>query len=108
MDHLSFAVEEKEVFGLVGPNGAGKSTMIKILTTLIAPTSGTARINGFDVVKEPSTVRRQIGYGAPDAVFADGDLTAMEKPPSVLKALRRASRRTACPGRRSSWVHEPL
>lgn len=77
VDHVSFAVEESEVFGLVGPNGAGKSTMIKILTTLLQPTSGTARICGFDIVKDPGHVRRQIGY-VPQMVSADGDLTAKE------------------------------
>ena len=50
VDDLSFAVEQGEVFGLLGPNGAGKSTLIRLLTTLLLPTSGTARVNGFDVV----------------------------------------------------------
>ena len=77
VDQVSFAVEESEVFGLVGPNGAGKTTMIKILTTLRRPTSGTARICGFDIVKDPGSVRRQIGY-VPQMVSADGDLTAIE------------------------------
>ena len=77
VDHVSFNVEESEVFGLVGPNGAGKSTMIKILTTLRKPTFGTAKICGFDIVKNPSDVRRQIGY-VPQMVSADGDLTARE------------------------------
>ena len=77
VDHVSFAIEESEVFGLVGPNGAGKSTMIKILTTLLRPTSGTARICGFDVVRDPGSVRRHIGY-VPQMVSSDGDLTARE------------------------------
>jgi ABC-2 type transport system ATP-binding protein len=77
VNHVTFSVNESEVFGLVGPNGAGKSTMIKILTTLRKPTSGTARICGFDIVKNPSDVRRMIGY-VPQMVSADGDLTARE------------------------------
>ena len=61
---VSFAVRPGEVFALLGPNGAGKSTTIRILTTLSAPTSGTARVAGFDVVEEPREVRRRIGYVA--------------------------------------------
>ena len=56
VDGLSFNVQKGEIFGLLGPNGAGKSTLIRMLTTLILPTSGTARINGFDVVR--SAARR--------------------------------------------------
>ena len=77
VDGVSFDVKESEVFGLVGPNGAGKSTLIKMLTTLLSPTSGTARICGFDIQTQSSTVRRQIGY-VPQMVSADGDLTAKE------------------------------
>ena len=50
VDALNFSVEHGEVFGLLGPNGAGKSTLIRMLTTLVPPTSGTARVNGFDIV----------------------------------------------------------
>ncbi len=57
---LSFAVGEGEIFGLVGPNGAGKTTTIKILTTLLVPTSGTARVLGFDVVADTNRLRSQI------------------------------------------------
>ena len=60
VDRLSFQVEQGRIFGLLGPNGAGKTTTIKILTTLLAPTSGTARVSGFDVSTDPLSVRKQI------------------------------------------------
>ncbi|HBT46708.1 MAG TPA: ABC transporter ATP-binding protein [Peptococcaceae bacterium] len=61
VDGISFEVKEGEIFGFLGPNGAGKSTTIKILCTLLRPTSGRALLAGFDVVREPDTVRRSIG-----------------------------------------------
>jgi len=61
VDHVSFTVKRGEIFGFVGPNGAGKSTAIKMLTTLLHPTSGSAKICGYDVVKESDEVRRHIG-----------------------------------------------
>ncbi|HVT19717.1 MAG TPA: ATP-binding cassette domain-containing protein [Thermoanaerobaculia bacterium] len=61
---VSFTVREGEVFGLLGPNGAGKSTTVRILATLSAPTAGTARVAGLDVVEQPREVRRRIGYVA--------------------------------------------
>jgi ABC-2 type transport system ATP-binding protein len=60
VDGMSFTVREGMIFGLLGPNGAGKSTMLKVLTTLSRPTSGTARLLGFDVMKKPLEVRRRI------------------------------------------------
>jgi len=77
VDALSVAVEAGEVFGLLGPNGAGKTTVIKMLTTLLPPTSGTARVGGFDVVRQASDVRRIIGY-VPQMLSADGTLTGYE------------------------------
>jgi ABC-2 type transport system ATP-binding protein len=53
LDNLSFAVEPAEIFGLLGPNGSGKTTLFRILSTLMVPTGGTARILGFDVAREP-------------------------------------------------------
>jgi ABC-2 type transport system ATP-binding protein len=60
VDGLSFSVPRGEIFGLLGPNGAGKTTTLKVLTTLAAPTAGTARVEGFDVVAAPLDVRRRI------------------------------------------------
>jgi ABC-2 type transport system ATP-binding protein len=77
VDNLSFAVQEGEIFGLLGPNGAGKSTLIRMLTTLIPPTSGTARIDGFDVLRSADEVRRRIGV-IPQAMTSDLDLSAAE------------------------------
>jgi len=77
VDALNFNVEHGEVFGLLGPNGAGKSTLIRMLTTLVPPTSGTARVNGFDVIREENAVRQSIGV-IPQAMTSDLDLTAIE------------------------------
>ena len=61
LNHLSFAVRPAEIFGLLGPNGSGKTTLFRILSTLMVPTGGKARIQGFDVAAEPNRVRQQIG-----------------------------------------------
>jgi len=62
VDDVSFDVERGELFGLLGPNGAGKTTTVKMLTTLLIPTSGTIRILGLDIVKDASKLRSQIGF----------------------------------------------
>jgi len=74
---LSFNVNHGEVFGLLGPNGAGKSTLIRMLTTLVPPTAGTARVNSFDVARSPNEVRQSIGV-IPQAMTTDLDLSAEE------------------------------
>src|SRR5664279_4436997 len=61
VDDVSFDVAEGEIFAFLGPNGAGKSTTIKMLTTLLKPTSGTIRVNGFDPVTDPDAVRHSFG-----------------------------------------------
>lgn len=77
VDQISFQVEDGTIFGLLGPNGAGKSTTIKMLTTLLPATSGTARIMGYDIVEQPDRIRQLIGY-VPQLISADGELTAYE------------------------------
>jgi len=74
---ISFAVEDGEIFGLLGPNGAGKSTLIRMLVTLLPPTSGTAIVNGFDVVKQADGVRCSIGV-IPQAMTSDLELSVVE------------------------------
>jgi ABC-2 type transport system ATP-binding protein len=90
VDNLNLTIEENEVFGLLGPNGAGKTTTIHMLATLLKPTSGTAIVNGYDIVKEASKVRASIGivFQAPSS---DDMLTGYEnlKLHSLLYAVPR-------------------
>ena len=62
VDSISFEVRAGEIFGLLGPNGAGKTTVLRILSTVLQPTSGIARIQGYDVTSDPEAVRRCIGF----------------------------------------------
>jgi ABC-2 type transport system ATP-binding protein len=66
---VDLAVSESEIFGFLGPNGAGKSTTVRVLTTLLRPTGGTARVAGHDVVHDAAAVRRQIGVALQDAAI---------------------------------------
>jgi ABC-2 type transport system ATP-binding protein len=77
VDALSLDVRPGEVFGLLGPNGAGKTTTIKMLITLLPPTSGTASVAGHDIIGESRLVRRSIGY-VPQLLSSDGALSARE------------------------------
>jgi ABC-2 type transport system ATP-binding protein len=77
VDALTLSVNAGEVFGLLGSNGAGKTTTIKMLTTLLPPSSGEARVAGFSITNQAVDVRRSIGY-VPQAVSVDGSLTGYE------------------------------
>ncbi len=77
VDRIDFGVKRGQIFGLLGPNGAGKSTTVKMLTTLLDPTSGSAKVAGFDIIRQPAQVRRRIGY-VPQMLSADGALTGRE------------------------------
>lgn len=77
VNQLNLQIRQGIIYGLLGPNGAGKSTTIKILTTLLDPSSGTGSVAGHDIIKQPAAVRRSIGY-VPQLVSADGALTGYE------------------------------
>lgn len=77
VDHLSFEVEEGEVFGLLGPNGAGKTTTLRMLACLISPTEGTALVDGYDIRREPNKIRSIIGFLTEDPSLYER-LTAYE------------------------------
>ena len=77
VDSIDLTIEAREIFGLLGPNGAGKSTAIKMLTTLLPPTSGEAFISGYSIKTQTNDIRRIIGY-VPQMISADGSLTGYE------------------------------
>jgi len=77
LDGLSFHALPGQIYGLLGPNGAGKTTALRILSTVLRPTKGTARVNGFDVVEQPSLVRRSIGFMSANTAVYDR-MTAWE------------------------------
>jgi ABC-2 type transport system ATP-binding protein len=74
---VNMAVPSGVIFGLLGTNGAGKTTVIKMLTTLLSPTSGSAKVAGLDIARAPAAVRRHIGYVS-QMLSADGELTGYE------------------------------
>lgn len=77
LDGISFDAQEGKIFGLLGPNGAGKTTALRILSTVLRPTSGNALVNGYDVVTQPAMVRRQIGFVSSNTAVYDR-MTAWE------------------------------
>jgi ABC-2 type transport system ATP-binding protein len=77
VDHVSFTVKAGEIFGLLGPNGAGKSTLIRMLTTLVPPSGGTAIVAGCDIIRDPNSVRFRIGV-IPQNMTSDPELTCAE------------------------------
>jgi ABC-2 type transport system ATP-binding protein len=91
VDHLDLAIEPGEVFGLLGPNGAGKTTTILMLLGLTEPTSGTARVAGFDPLRQPLEVKRRVGY-MPDQVGFYDNLSGIVN-------LRYTARLAGIPGR---------
>jgi ABC-2 type transport system ATP-binding protein len=97
VDHVDLTVNEGEVFGFLGPNGAGKSTTTRMLTTLLKPTEGRARVAGFDVVREAAKVRRVIGVALQDAAI-DPLMTGNEllKLQSILHGIPRAAAKRRC------------
>src|SRR3990172_5004814 len=77
VDHVSFEVKEGEIFGFLGPNGAGKTTTINMLTTVLRPSDGQAKVAGHDIARDALGVRRSIGL-VPQEYTADEDLTGIE------------------------------
>src|SRR3954468_10424003 len=94
VDAIDLHVEPGEIYGFLGPNGAGKSTTVHMLTTLLPPTAGTARVAGYDVATEGPHVRAAIGAALQEAAL-DGLLTGREhlRLQATLQALPRAERR---------------
>ena len=93
VDDLDLHVEAGDVFGLLGPNGAGKTTTIRMLTTLLAPTAGSARVCGFDVTRQPGQVRRRIGYVMQNVALQTNHLLTGRENVELEAALRHVPRR---------------
>src|SRR4028118_295870 len=90
VDGLDLEVRAGEIYGFLGPNGAGKTTVVRILTTLLRPTAGSARVAGHDVVEEANVVRRSIGVALQEAAI-DPLMTGREllRMQGALQGLRR-------------------
>ena len=86
LDGVSFEVRPGEIFGLLGPNGAGKTTCLRMLSTVLRPTGGTATVAGFDVATQPEQVRRQIGFMSGNTGLYDR-MTAWETVETFRQAL---------------------
>ncbi|NIP18536.1 MAG: ATP-binding cassette domain-containing protein [Xanthomonadales bacterium] len=114
VDNLSFNVEPGQVLGFLGPNGAGKSTTMKMLTGFLAPTSGTALVNGHDVVEDSLAARRCIGY-LPEGAPSYGEMTVREFIDFVARAreiepseLSRATGEAIAKLNLESVLHQPI
>jgi ABC-type multidrug transport system ATPase subunit len=94
LDGLDLAITPGTVFGLLGPNGAGKTTLVRILATLLPPTTGSASVLGHDVVAAPLAVRRRIGLAGQFAAV-DEELTGRENL-EMIGRLHRLPRRATC------------
>jgi ABC-2 type transport system ATP-binding protein len=103
VDGLDLRVEPGEIFGLLGPNGAGKTTTIRMLTTLLAPTSGAARICGFDIAGQPRQVRRHIGYVMQSVPWQVNSLLTAREVLEIESSLQHVGRAA-----RSALVQEAL
>ena len=106
LDGLELDVPAGMVFGLLGPNGAGKTTLVRILATLLEPTSGEARVLGHDVVREPLAVRRRIGLAGQFAAV-DGELTGRENLEMIGRLNRLSGARGPGSGRRAAGALRP-
>src|SRR6187200_253518 len=94
VDGIEFSVQPGEIYGFLGPNGAGKSTTVLMLTTLLPPTAGTARVGGYDVVREGPKVRSVIGAALQEAAL-DPMLTGRDhlRLQATLQGIARAERK---------------
>jgi ABC-2 type transport system ATP-binding protein len=101
LDRVSFSVEKGEVIGLLGPNGAGKTTLMKILTGYLEPDEGSAQLRGIDVVTDPLSVQKRIGY-LPESAPLYGEMTVQEY------LLMMAELRDIPPDRRRSMLSEAV
>ena len=104
VDGIDLEVAPGEIYGFLGPNGAGKSTTVLMLTTLLPPTSGSARVAGFDVARQGPQVRRAIGAALQEAAL-DPMLTGRDhlRLQTMLQGIPRAERRTASASATTSY-----
>ena len=94
VENISFSVNEGEILGFLGPNGAGKSTTMNMLTGYISSTSGTAKINGIDILEDPIGAKKNIGY-LPEKPPVYGDMTVKEYLSFVYRLKKASSRKRA-------------
>lgn len=102
LDHVSFQANPGEILGLLGPNGAGKTTAMRLLTTYLYPSAGTAKVDGFDILEDPLEVRKHIGY-LPETVPLYADMQVDEYLAFVGKARGLEGKRLA---ERMEWVKD--